>query len=543
MIVGDIKRINLSTSSFERIITEGTLYVDKTRMIENFLKSSSEVSLIARQRRMGKSLNMDMVRCFLTDKEDLRHLFKGLYIESYPVWEMAHSAPVFSFDFKRLVPSNYKKKLFGFVCDFIYSYCSTDDLSQTAKNYIESNDFSDPDGLYILTESVYRATGRRSYILIDEYDKPLMDNRNKEDYNEIRDFERAFLSAGLKGNPYLEKALVTGVMRVSKESMFSDLNNIEVFDVFKDSTYTFDYGFTEEEVREMRQLLEFDIDEARAWYNGFNVAGNPIFNTYSMVSFLSRKEFACYWGMSGSMDMAADLLNNNREMILTGLLNGERAEVPIADRISLKQLSADAGDEVFYSLLVQCGYLSMDGMVPGKVAEAYVTIPNKELMSVWRKFILENIYSTTPRRASTIFDNAEDHNRFAEDIEYFLSERLSYHDLAVYGGSDIKKTHERVYHIFLLGILSAYKDTHFKHALSNRESGDGRYDVLIERTTANYIFEVKSCNTDEDLDAKAHDALEQIEVKRYGADLPKADKKLVKIGVAVSGKRCRVRVG
>jgi len=171
----------------------------------------------------------------------------------------------------------------------------------------------------------------------------------------------------------------------------------------------------------------------------------------------------------------------------------------------------------------------------------YVSIPNKELREVWQLFILENIYSATPR-VTTIFSNTDDYGRFAEDIEYFLSERLSYHDLAVLGGDDKKRTHERVYHIFLLGILSAYEDVSFKRALSNRESGDGRYDVLIERTTANYIFEVKSCGADDDLDSKADEALEQIEVKRYGADLLSTGKKLVKIGVAVSGKRCRVRV-
>ena len=542
MVAGDINRIDLGTSSFERIISENMLYVDKTQMIEHFLTNASRVNLIARQRRMGKSLNMDMVQCFLTDKRDLRHLFKGFYIESSPVWDMAHSSPVFSFDFRRLTPTTMQRKLFNLVCDSINSYCNPSDLSQTAKSYINCQDFSDPDGLYILTEAVYNATGKRSYILIDEYDKLLADNHNKENYEEIRDFEKAFLSAGLKGNPYLEKALLTGVMRVSRESMFSDLNNIEVFDVFKDRTYTFDYGFTEEEVSELRQLQEFDVDEARTWYNGFNVSGNPIYNTYSIVSFLSKKELGCYWGMSGSMNMVANLLNDSREMKLTGLLNGEQAKVPIADRISLQHLTANAGDEAFYSMLVQCGYLSLGGRVPHQSNAAYVYIPNKELEEVWRYFILENIYSATPK-VSTVFSNADDYGRFAEDIEYFLGERLSYHDLAAYDGSDRKKTHERVYHVFLLGILSAYEDVRFKRALSNRESGDGRYDVLIERTTANYIFEVKSCGADEDLDAKADEALEQIEMKRYGADLLNAGKKLVKIGVAVSGKRCRVRIG
>ena len=542
MVVGDVNRINLSTSSFERIIREGTLYVDKTRMIEHFLNTSSEVNLIARQRRMGKSLNMNMVKCFLTDKDDLRHLFKGLYIESSPVWDMAHTSPVFFYDFRRLQPNMYKEKLFFATCEYLKGYVKKGaELSVAAEHYIKNGNADDADGLLHITETAFNVTGKRSYILIDEYDKLLVDSRNNINYEEIRNFVKAFLSMGLKGNLYLEKALLIGVMRVSKESMFSDLNNIEIFDVFEDDTFTFDYGFTEEEVRELQQLQKFDIDEVRDWYNGFMVDGNPIYNTYSMMSFIKRKKFKCYWGMSGSMEMAADLLNDSRELMLTGLLNGEQAEVSVADRISLQHLTADAGDEAFYSVLVQCGYLSLDGRVPHQSNAAYVSIPNKELKEVWQRFILENIYSASPR-VSTIFSNATDYERFAEDIEYFLSERLSYHDLAVYRGDDKKKTHERVYHVFLLGILSAYNDTNFKRALSNRESGDGRYDVLIERTTANYIFEVKSCDADEDLDARADEALAQIEVKRYGSDLQSNGKKLVKIGVAVDGKRCRVRV-
>ena len=542
MVVGDASRIDLGTSSFERIIGDNMLYVDKTRMIEHFLTNASRVNLIARQRRMGKSLNMDMVRCFLTDKEDLRHLFKGLYIESSPVWEMAHSSPVFIFDFRLLQPKTFQERLYYSVCDYIDELAKSTEMPRSTRHFLNSDNVNNTDGLLHLTELAYKATGKRSYILIDEYDKLLVDNRNKKNYEEIRDFEKAFLSAGLKGNPYLEKALVTGVMRVSKESMFSDLNNIKTFDVFSDKTFTFDYGFTEEEVCELRRRIDFDIDEARAWFNGFRVNGNPVYNTYSVMSFLDEKDFKCYWGMSGSMNMAADLLSTDREKTLTGLLNGEQAEVPIVDRISLQHLAANTGDEAFYSLLVQCGYLSLDGRVPNKATEAYVSIPNKELREVWQRFILENIYTTAPR-PSTIFDNENEHKRFAKDIEYYLSERLSFHDLAVYDNSDREKTHERVYHVFLLGILSAYEDVRFKRALSNRESGDGRYDVLIERTTANYIFEVKSCGADEDLDAKADEALGQIEVKRYGADLVNTSKKLVKIGVAVSGKRCRVRVG
>ena len=165
MVIGDVNRINLSTSSFERISREGSLYVDKTRMIENFLNTSGEVNLIARQRRMGKSLNLDMVRCFLTDKENLRHLFKGLYIESSPVWKMAHSAPVFSFDFRLLQPDMYKEKLYYAVCEYLREYVKKGvELSIAAEHYSKNGNVNNADGLLYHTETAYRATEKRSYI-------------------------------------------------------------------------------------------------------------------------------------------------------------------------------------------------------------------------------------------------------------------------------------------------------------------------------------------------------------------------------------------
>ena len=539
MVTGDIKKINLSISSFERMINEGNLYVDKTRMIERFLTMASDVQLVARQRRLGKSLNMDMLRCFLTDKQDLRYLFKGLHIESSPVWDKVNSAPVFYYDFKGLRPENYKEKVYDMVCEHIEEYCGEANLSRAAKRYITNDNFDDTDGLLHLTESVYKATGKRSYLLIDEYDKLLMENYNTDKYEEIRAFETALLSAALKGNHYLEKALLTGIMRISHESMFSGLNNIVTFDVFNDDVYTDDYGLTDAEVEALKKLTAFDVDEVRAWYNGVRIGGKPIYNIYSVMSFLSRETYDSYWGKSGTMYLISDLLDDNRKRTLTSLLNGDQSEVPMSTRISLQHLSGSASDYAFYSLLVQAGYLALTEAVPSASTSAVVSIPNKELMIVWKEFLLETLYARTPQ-IKTLFDNADNLDTFSNDLEYFLRDRLSYHDLAVSRDDDTGRLHERLYHIFMLGILSAYDDVRCKYPLSNRESGDGRYDILVEKPDTTFIFEFKASATADDMEQKAAEALTQIEVKRYDAGLD-AGKRLVRVGVAFHGKTCKVR--
>ena len=541
MTTGNIKNIDIGLSLFKEIITRGNFYIDKTRFIEHFLTSNSMVSLIARQRRLGKSLNMDMLRCFLTDREDLRHLFKGLYIESSPAWAMANSAPVFYFDFKGLTPDKYKMFIFDMVAAHIEDYCTESDLPRAVRRYMTSEDFDNSEGLRYLTEAVFKATGKRPYLLIDEYDKLLMDNRKNESYEEIRNFITALFSSALKGNQYLEKALLTGVMRISHESIFSGLNNIVTYDVFNDKVYTDDYGFTEEEISAISRHAEFDATKLREWYNGVRINGKPIYNTFSVMSYLREEEYRCFWGKSGTMDTITDLLNDRRRAVLARLMNGEQAEIPLANRVSLLDLSKNSNDEAFYSLLVQAGYLALIEMVKGKTQAAIVAIPNVELMMVWREFILEKVLSSSPR-IRTIFDNINDPVGFGNDLEHFISDRLSYYDLASGGSENQAFAHERLYHVFMLGILSAYENVSCRYPQSNRESGNGRYDIMAERPNENIIFEFKACGKEEDLEASAEKALAQIDAKRYGADLEKS-KRLVKAGIAFSGKLCRVRVG
>jgi len=398
------------------------------------------------------------------------------------------------------------------------------------------------DSLRFLTELVHVVTGKCSYLLIDEYDKLLMDNYNTDKYDEIMDFERALLLSGLKGNPYLEKALLTGVMRMSRESMFSELNNVAVFDVFGDKVYADDYGLTDAEVDELNGLVDFNKSKLREWYNGVRVGDKAIYNTFSVISCLAEGKYSCFWGKSGALEMIIELLNDERKLMLAKLMNCEQVEVPAGDRISLKQLSRESGDNAFYSLLIQGGYLSLEKYKENDEM-AIVSIPNLELKAVWRNFIFACLYNSSVQ-LKTLFDNSENVDTFAADIEYFLSDRLSYHDIGEPGGNktlEARKAKEQIYHTFMLGILCSYEDARNK-VLSNRESGDGRFDILYKRPEANYIFEFKACTKEGELESKAEEALKQIEINRYGADL-RDNKRLVKTGIAFYKKLCKVKCG
>ena len=225
---------------------------------------------------------------------------------------------------------------------------------------------------------------------------------------------------------------------------------------------------------------------------------------------------------------------------LARLMGGEHVLVPMADRVSVKNLAGRGSDQAFYSLLVQAGYLALCGRDENKVSSAIVSIPNTELMLVWKDFILDNLYPNTPE-VLTLFDNADNLAVFAQDMKYFIQDRLSFHDLALQKYENPRKQHELLYHVFILGILSAYKDVQCMFPVSNRESGDGRYDILVEKPDSYYVFELKVCSKEDDLDAYAEKALAQVNLKRYGADLKKS-KRLVNIGISFFGKQCRVIV-
>jgi hypothetical protein len=399
---------------------------------------------------------------------------------------------------------------------------------------------ADTKSIQLLTKIVHAVTGKKSYILIDEYDKLLMDNAMTEQYKEIRDYMTALFSAGLKDNPCLEKALLTGVTRISHEGMFSGLNNTETYDVFSDVVYADDYGLTEEEIEELSEAVPFDREKAKRWYNGIKIGGRAIYNTYGVMSMVSKNKFDCYWAGTGTLSLIPPLLNDSRRRTLLNLLTPETTEtVELENHIGPEQLYADCPDETFYSLLVQAGYLSLeelDGMA------GVVAIPNVELREVWRRFLLSYVFHQGEKLLSLMV-HINTPEAFAEDMEQFLStalDDLSYHDLPrVAEIGEGLKVPERDYHLLMYAILLMGKDRFkYKSIHSNRESGDGRYDITIEFRDRAIVFELKSAIEKEDLEALALDALEQIGTLRYGADLGLP---VLGVGIAFRGKTCRVR--
>jgi len=394
MFVGDIRKIKLGTSSFESIITSGSLYIDKSLFIEHFLNEAPDVQLIARQRRLGKSLNLDMLKCFLTDRQDYRPLFEALSIRKSPVWESAHSAPVFLFDFKGLSRGKYITDIKDMIEQAVSGYVSDPKCpAYLLKSYMkwETGETSATNGIKLLTAIVHAVTGKKPYVLIDEYDEMLTDNMENDCYDEIREFMSSLLSAGLKGNEHLQKGLLTGVMRISYEGMLSGLNNLQTYDVFRDNAYAVDYGLTEYEVGELSEAAGFDRETSRQWYNGIKIGGHAIYNTYGVMSMIHFKSFDCYWAASGTMETITSIMNARQKRTIIQLLeDGVKMEVGMEEKISPRQLFKQITDSMFYSFLVQAGYLSLEGK--GRTTGS-VAIPNLELKDVWERFLLSNFYN------------------------------------------------------------------------------------------------------------------------------------------------------
>lgn len=535
-------------------------YVDKTLLIKEFLDQRPLVSLFTRPRRFGKTLNMDMLRVFFEKTETNT----SGYFTDKAIWKCgeeyrAHQGkyPVIFLTFKDVKFDTWEATLEKIRAILQEEYgrhqelAGSEKLSDYEKEYFSrildgtANEVALTSALERLSKMLAVHYGVAPVIIIDEYDTPIQEGYSKDFYEEIIGFMRNFFSGAFKDNRNLSYGFLTGILRIAQESIFSGLNNLTVNSVM-DEEYDRYFGFTGEEVR--RMLAYYGVSEKEGelkdWYDGYLFGREEIYNPWSVINYISR---GCvpqaYWANSGKNEILEDVLKITIDDItekLYSLLQGERVIARIDQNVVYRSLAEDPAN--VYSLLLVAGYLK----APRKELQAdgsylcEVSIPNREIAAVYKSEILSHLLqigavtrTTANRIAESLYAN--DHIKLQKAMAEYMDKTISFYDAGAEG----------FYHGLVLGLV-ALMDNQYK-IKSNRESGDGRYDISLiprEKRYPGMIMELKwKKNLDEEnLAGLAEEAFAQIDEKGYEADM-KEDGiiNILKFGIAFSGKRVHVK--
>ena len=537
------RTIGIGLQNFEKIIRNNCFYVDKTDFIREWWESMDDVTLITRPRRFGKTLNMSMVEQFFSvDYADRGELFEGLSIWNYEKYRnLQGTYPVISLSFANIKEQDYKttrKKICQLLTKLYAQHAFLLDsglLYETDAAYFRrvSEDMDDSDAslaLYQLSDYLYRFYGKKVIILLDEYDTPMQEAYVNGFWNELVGFTRSMFNAAFKTNPWMERGIMTGITRVSKESVFSDLNNLEVVTTTSDK-YDDSFGFTEEEV--FAALDEYGLsaekEQVKYWYDGFSFGKyNGIYNPWSILNFLDKRIFRTYWANTSSNSLIGKLLREGNRRIkekFEALLHGESIETPVDEQIVYNQL--DQSESAIWSLLVAAGYLKVlsyereDLVENGEEAKYELSLTNYEVDRMFRMMVrgwfkpVETDYNDFIR--ALLEDDLDAMNEYMNRVALQM---FSYFDT---GNRPSGEEPERFYHGFVLGLLVDLQNRYL--IASNRESGFGRYDVLLEpknpeRDDAIILeFKVKNRRREESLEDTVQAALHQIEEKQYASRL------------------------
>ena len=531
-----MKKIALGESDFRSIIENNEYFVDKSLLIKEIFEDSSRIILIPRPRRFGKTLNLSMIRYFVERcDEDRRYLFNNLLIEKEKdIMKRQGIYPTIYLTFKDEKHDkfeDFQMKLAFFVSE-IYKkhYYLYESLTfQVDKDYFDKiiNKVSTKAELEMslknLSKYLYDYYGEKVIILIDEYDTPIQHSYFSGIYDDTIAFMRNFLSNTLKDNIYLEKALLTGILRVARESIFSGLNNLDVYSILKEG-YSDKFGFTEVEIEKM--LNDFNIvkekDEFKRWYNGYLFGNTVIYNPWSTLSYLKDKNeyFMPYWVNTSENKIIKTILAKGSDGLKKSfeeLLKGNTIETTIDENIIMADIEANENN--VWSFLLLSGYLKVVDKIR-KEDEIYykVAIPNVEVKHMYNKIIKdwasESYVSSEYNEMLKALINF-DYEVFEEIFIDYVEKSLSYFDVS-------GEEPESVYHGFVLGMLVALNNTHY--VLSNRESGYGRYDVMVipkDITKPGIIIEFKRArkNNKKTIEQLIEEAKTQIEDKKYETEL------------------------
>lgn len=553
------KPLPIGISDYVRAQSE-YYYVDKTLMIKEFLDQKPLVSLFTRPRRFGKTLNMDMLRVFFEISDD----DTSIYFRDKAIWNCGEAYrshqgkyPVVFLTFKDVKFDSWELT-FAKISELLQEefgrhmeLCESDKLGTYELDYFKkilggrANEVELSSSLQRLSKMLTEHYGKAPIIIIDEYDAPIQEGYTKDFYNEIIGFMRIFFSGAFKDNKNLSYGFLTGILRIAQESIFSGLNNLTVNSVM-DKEYDHFFGFTGSEVHEMLDYYRVPDKEAelKDWYDGYLFGNEEIYNPWSVINYISKGCIPqAYWVNTGKNEILEEVLKTATEDIterLYALLQGERVIARIDQNVVYRSLSEEPAN--IYSLLLVAGYLKIlkkELQADGSYL-CEVSIPNREIAAVYKSEILSHLLqigAITRTTANKIAESlyANDLKKLQEAIAEYMDRSISFYDAGAEG----------FYHGLVLGLI-ALMDNQYK-IKSNRESGDGRYDISLiprEKKYPGIIMELKwKKGLDADaLETLAEEALIQIAGKRYDLEMREDGiEKILKLGIAFSGKEIRIK--
>ena len=544
---------------FGKLIRSGAFYVDKTSFIKEWWENQDDVTLVTRPRRFGKTLNLSMVDYFFSNQ----HADSGKLFENLDIWkeekyqDLQGTFPVIFVSFAGIKAENYGNARDGIIQVLLdlygkyYFLLQSDRLNEQEREYFtyirpDMSDAVAAMALHRLAICMYRYYGKKAMILLDEYDTPLQEAYVHGYWEELTTFIRSLFNCTFKTNPYLERGLMTGITRVSKESIFSDLNNLEVVTTTSEK-YASSFGFTESEVFQTLEQMgkAGQKEEVKQWYDGFTFGkSTDIYNPWSIIKFLDTGELDTYWAATSENSLISKLIREGSpqlKMDFEELLEGKTVMFRMDEQIVFEQLQKKKG--AIWSLLLASGYLKVEKKVPDRKSGRYLyglKITNYEV-----KLMFEDMVESWFPEESSSYENFKQ-ALLLGDLDY-MNQYMNQVALQTFSSFDVGKKPsehtepERFYHGFVLGLVveDKYRIT------SNKESGLGRYDVMMEPLAENLDgiimeFKVRNPAKEKDLEVSVQNALCQIREKKYDTELEARGIPLERIrhyGFAFEGKK------
>ncbi len=553
----DFEGIGIGISDFKAIRMRKNYFIDKSMYIKDIIDNQSAVVLVTRPRRFGKTLNMSMLKYYFDcNAKDSKELFEGLKImeqgEKYTSKLGAY--PCLYLTLKDVNDSNYENMILDFKTAILEMYrehiylLDSDRIYQFEKDKIMDILYAREDEVALktsvreLSSYLYRYYNKPVMLFIDEYDVPIQTAYIKKYYQQAMDFLKAFYGSTFKDNPYLEKTVLTGVSRVAKESIFSGANNFKVFTVL-DNEFADDFGITSEEMDKVMKdfNVEDDKEEIKKWYDGYRIGNvEGIYNPWSVLNYLTDKQLKPYWVNTSSNDLIKLTVKNSMTVKekMERLLKDEEIEVPI--KLETEIDGIENNEDNIWGLMLGTGYLKVVEQIDRKMYK--VKLPNYEIKTLFEDMVDEWFSDKVQGNdlRSILKDLVELRlDEFQKKFRVLTKEMFSYMDVG-------ENTAENFYHAFVLGMLVGLRDTYYVN--SNRESGFGRYDIMLEphdRNGNSFIMEFKVADSfeDESIEEVIESAKKQIEEKGYESNLrERGFNNITKIVFAFKGKECKMEV-